>query len=132
MARTFKMVNGDFVRDKANNLVTIDNLNLLKQHVHQAIIEATQIDDIAQLTVDELQDITSSILYARIFSALTTLESLLGIGDVSRTADEQIGSIDAVLAQRDPNDHRTFKFFVAVSSVGGGDIQLSGAIGGIE
>ena len=120
------MRNGDFVRDKANNLVALTGLALLRQHVNQAIIEAMQIDDIAQLAIGGLQDITESIVYLRLFMSIEALQELLEANDVIRSADEKIGELDAVLAQRDPADRRVFHYFVAVSSVAGNSTQVVG------
>jgi hypothetical protein len=62
MAQTFRMINGDLVKGNWNELQTISGLELLRQHVYQAIKEVTQIDDIGSAEVgDQVHDIVSSI-----------------------------------------------------------------------
>lgn len=131
MAQTFKMINGDLVKGNWNELRTISGLELLRQHVYQAIKEVTQIDDIGSAEVgDHVLDIVSSILSFRIYTGMKNLKDLLTTRSVSRVNTEKIGSIDLITVKRDVNDPRIFRFWVRVISQAKVLAETTGIIGG--
>jgi len=130
MAKTFKIVNGDFILGHLNQFETLTGIDLLRQHVFQALMEATQIEDLNQVDVgDSVLDVVESILQIRIWSAINVLQNLLSTQSVIRNNDEQIGEINAILVQRDPNEPRTFRFWAGVLSLAGVEAAIRGKTG---
>lgn len=129
MAKTFKMVNGDFERGTVGNYTTITGTSLLSQHVYQAVMEVTNVEDINSIDAgDTVQDMVESLLSMRIYLGIDQLAQILRDGSARRDTNEKIERIKALIVKRSKSDKRTFRAWIQVESQAFGTSEITATI----
>lgn len=113
MAITIKISDGDFIVDDLGQLQLLSGKNLLTQHVTSEGINSIPRD----IPVDSaINDLIESFISLRLRARLELLKQNLSSSGVTRYGEESIDKVDIVIAKRVPEDPRTIKFWVRVTS----------------